>query len=134
MPRLSWFAEYQDKTRFAQLAEDGKTERSYDHIPNRDSIVCFCLFEVDTKKPVFTLYLDDGYKLIYRRRVFKAIGQPDKVFYLVGSRKTVGGECVQSIAYVHEETCYVQMAGRFRADHPLFDIPVLRDFEKVTGE
>jgi hypothetical protein len=133
MPKLSWFAEYQDGSRFPQIAEDG-TERSYDNIPNRDSIACFCLFKVEDKKPVFTLYLDPGQKLIYRRRVFKVLGGTDKIFYLVGWRKTVGGECVQAISYIHEETNYVQMAGKFREDHPLFDSPTLREFEKVAGE
>lgn len=129
MRRISWFAEYEGGKRFPAIGPDGK-ERSYDHLENRDAIRVFCLFEVESKNPVFTLHLDPGQKLIYRRRVFKPVGGKDQVFFLVGWRRTINGESIQSIAYVHEETGYVQMAGKFRENHSLFDSPVLREFEK----
>lgn len=127
--KFSWFVEYKGGKRFAAIAEDG-TERSYDHIPDRDQIALFCLFDIETKKAIFTLHLDENQRLIYRRRVFKPVGNKDSVFYLVGWRMNQNGECIQSIAYVHEETGYVQMAGKFRENHSLFDSPILRDFEK----
>jgi hypothetical protein len=130
LPKTSWFAEYADGTRFPAIGPDGK-ERSYDDIPNRDRIVVFCLFTVETKKPLFTLHLDPEQKLIYRRRVFQTVAGVKDIFYLVGWRRNVNGESIQSIAYIHEETGYVQMAGKFREKHVLFDSPVLREFEKV---
>lgn len=129
MRKVSWFAEYADGTRFPAIGPDG-AERSYDNLPDRDAIRVFCLFDLESKAPVFTLHLDEGQRLIYRRRVFKNVGGGENVFYLVGWRRNIGGESVQSIAYVHEATGYVQLAGKFREKHPLFDSPVLRDFEK----
>jgi hypothetical protein len=56
-------------------------------------------------------------------------GGPQEVCYLVGWRRTIGGECVQSIAYVFEETGRIELAGAFNEKHPWFYSPVLRPCE-----
>ncbi len=79
-------------------------------------------------KSLMTLHLDPGQRLIYRRRVDKVTGAPDFVCHLLGWQQTVGGQNVQSILYVFEDG-RIEMAGRFREDHPWFYAPELRRFE-----
>ena len=126
---IRWAAAYDDGTVVDQF-RDGK-ELSYDDLVDRERIVAFSLWDLETRKPVFTLHLDPGQKLIYRRRCWQRQGEakPFQVVYLVGWRRTISGECVQSIAYVFEETGRVELAGRFRENHPIFDAPKLRPFE-----
>lgn len=128
---IRWAAKYRDGSIVNQFSTDGK-EASTDNLKFRDEIESFCLWDFDSRKPILTLHLDPGQKLIYRRRCWQQIGakKPYQVVYLVGWRRTVAGECVQSIAYVFEETGRVELAGRFREDHPIFDSPKLRSFEE----
>lgn len=127
---IRWAAAYDDGTVIDQF-QDGK-ERSYDDLVARERIVTFALWDLETRKPVFTLHLDPGQKLIYRRRCWQRQGEdkPFQVVYLVGWRRTIAGECVQSIAYVFADTGRVELAGRFRENHPVFDSPKLRPFEE----
>jgi hypothetical protein len=128
--QLRWAARYDDGTIINQIT-DGK-ELSYDDLKDRERIVSFALWDHETHKPVLTLHLDLGQKLIYRRRCWQRAGEekPYQVVYLVGWRRTIAGECIQSIAYVFEETGRMELAGRFRENHPLFDPPKLRSFEE----
>lgn len=126
---MGWFAVYKDGSRVAHLDADGK-EISYDALPSRDDITDFVLYDIQSKKAVVSLHLEPGQKLIYRRRVaIKPGGGPQEVCYLVGWRRTIGGECVQSIAYVFEETGRIELAGAFNEKHPWFYSPNLRPCE-----
>jgi hypothetical protein len=128
---IRWAAKYRDGSIVNQFDADGK-EASTDNLKFRDEIESFALWDFDTRKPILTLHLDPGQKLIYRRRCWQRPGEekPHQVVYLVGWRRTVAGECIQSIAYVFEDTGRVELAGRFRENHPIFDSPVLRSFEE----
>lgn len=129
--QLRWAARYRDGQVINQFQPDG-TEISYDNLPRRHDIRSFALWDRDTRKPVLTLHLDPGQRLIYRRRCWQRQGEekPHRVVYLVGWRRTLAGESVQAIAYVFEEDGRVELAGRFREDHPVFDSPKLRPFEE----
>jgi hypothetical protein len=129
--KIRWAAQYRDGSVVNQFGPDGK-EVSTDNLINRAEIEAFGLWDFETRKPILTLHLDPGQKLIYRRRCWQRVGEekPHLVVYLVGWRRTVAGECIQSIAYVFEETGHVELAGRFREDHPIFDSPKLRLFEE----
>ena len=129
MGEFRWAAKYDDGA-IVNQHEAGK-ELSYDNLIDRGRIISFALWDYITRKPVFTLHLDPGQKLIYRRRCWQRIGEEKpRVVYLVGWRRTIAGECVQSIAYVFEETGRVELAGKFRENHSLFDSPKLRPFEE----
>lgn len=127
---IRWAAKYDDGATVNQYEDD--KELSYDNLVDRGRIVSFALWDYTTRKPVFTLHLDPGQKLIYRRRCWQRVGaeKPYQVVYLVGWRRTIAGECVQSIAYVFEDSGRVELAGRFRENHPVFDSPKLRPFEE----
>jgi len=125
---IRWLAIYKNGDRIAQVGPDGK-DISYDALPNRDQISDFALYDHSTKKAILTLHLEPGQRLIYRRRVAKSAGGKDEVCCLAGWRRTVAGECIQSIAYVFESTGRIEMAGAFNEKHPWFYSPVLRDFE-----
>src|SRR3990172_449216 len=101
---IRWVAQYDDDTVVNQHDKDG-TERSYEQL-DRDRIKAFGLYDQESRKPILTLHLEPGQKLIYRRRVEMKSDQkePVEVCYLVGWRRTVNGECIQSIAYVFEKT------------------------------
>lgn len=128
--RMCWAAKYRDGFVVNQFGADG-IEVSPDTLKFRDEIESFALWDFDTRKTVLTLHLDPGQKLIYRRRCWQRAGEekPYQVVYLVGWRRTVAGECIQSIAYVFGEDGHVELAGRFRENHPIFDAPKLRPFE-----
>lgn len=129
--RIYWAAKYRDGLTINQFGQDGK-EVSTDNLLKREELEAFALWDYETRKPVLTLHLDPGQKLIYRRRCWQRMGEdkPYQVVYLVGWRRTIAGECVQSIAYVFEADGRVELAGRFRENHPIFDSPKLRPFEE----
>jgi hypothetical protein len=127
MREFAWKAFYRDGRTINQH-QDGK-ELSYDNL-DRDQIVGFGLFDKQTKQQVFKLHLDSGQKLIYRRRIWKHVGGGGEVCHLVGWRRNINGESVQAISYVFQSDGRIEMAGRFRESHPVFDSPVLRDFER----
>jgi len=112
---MQWEARYNDAS-LHQFNGDG-SENKYADI-DRNRLLSFVLYG-DDGKPVFELFLDPGQRLIYRRRVRKSPGLADIIIYLVGWQMTVGGENVQSIAYVSEDG-QVALAGRWRDDHPWF--------------
>lgn len=128
--QFRWVAQYRDGTVVNQYDKDGK-ERSYEHL-ERDRISAFALYDQESRRSILTLHLEPDQKLIYRRRVEQRVGQadPTEVCYLVGWRRTANGECVQSIAYVFEKSGRIELAGRFREDHPWFYSPSLRAFEE----
>lgn len=125
---IGWLAVYKDGSRVAHVGVDGK-EISYDALPARDEIETFALFDKANGKAIVSLHLEPGQKLIYRRRVAIKPGGPQEVCYLVGWRRTVGGECIQSIAYVFEATGRIELAGAFNEKHPWFYSPALRPCE-----
>jgi len=128
--QVRWVARYDDGTVIDQF--DNGRERSYDELKDRDRIASFGLWDFETRRTLITLHLDPGQKLIYRRRCWQHPGEekPFQVVYLVGWRRTISGESIQSIAYVFEDTGRVELAGRFRENHPIFDSPKLRPFEE----
>lgn len=119
-----WLAEYDDGTVVKRHNEDG-TLVSADSI-DRDRVRVFLLMK--DNNCVLKLFLDDRRKLVYRRRVEKTVGGPERACHIVGWRMKVGDEIVQSMSYVFEDG-FVEMAGDFQEDHPWFYPPKLRGFE-----
>jgi hypothetical protein len=111
---LSWQCVYTDNTVLNQYNEDG-TENSYTDI-DRSKLSEFRLFD-EAGELKFSLVLDEGQRLIYRRRVFKTLNNGDDnsevVVYLVGWQDTVNGKNVQAISYIREDWPVV-MGGKFR--------------------
>lgn len=109
---MQWVASYKDKTYLK--SSEGAAYRDID----REKLERFSLIS-DDQRVIYTLWLDPGQCLIYRRRVFKTV-QSETVWYLVGWQQTIQGRNVQSIAYLSEDGLRVNLAGKFREDHPLF--------------
>jgi hypothetical protein len=127
MRDFTWRAYYRDG-RIVKQHQDGK-ELSYENL-ERDQVIGFALFEQQTEQQIFKLHLDPDQKLIYRRRTWMRVGERTEVCHLVGWRRNINGESVQAISYVFQSDGRIEMAGRFRENHPVFDSPVLRDFEQ----
>lgn len=88
---------------------------------DRSRVASFDAVRTETGEVVLSVYLDPGARWIWRRRVFlHQVSGRQTVFYLAGWQKTVGGENVQSIAIIEEDTGRIHMIGRWRDDHPLF--------------
>lgn len=113
---MKWIARYNDGDILPQYNEDG-SENKYADI-DRGRLTEFALFD-DLDQPVFALHLDPGQRLIYRRRVWQPAGGDNFVVYMVGWQMTVGGQNVQSIAYISEDK-QIHMAGAWRDNHPWF--------------
>lgn len=69
---------------------------------------------------IFKLHLEEGQRLIWRKREYRQVGGDTKVIHLLGWQKKVGGENLQAICYLFEDG-HIEMAGRFRENHPVFD-------------
>lgn len=124
---LSWLAVYKDGSVIPQRGENGK-ENSTARIPRQD-LVAFALIN-RRGKPVIVQHFDPGQRFIYRRRTsINQQGAP-QVCHLVGWQQTVAGQNVQHIAYVFEDGERVEMAGRWRDNHPWFDPIVVEEFDK----
>ena len=94
---------------------------------DRKELSAFAL-EKDEKE-IVKLHLDEGQRLIWRKRGYIFPGGGNCEIHLLGWQKTINGENVQSIAYVFEDG-HIEMAGQFREDHPIFDKVELIDEEK----
>jgi len=95
---------------------DGSTLK-YENI-DRSRVSAFCL-EKDGQV-ILKLYLEEGQRLIWRKREYQPVGGDIKTIHLLGWQKKVGGENLQAICYVFEDG-HIEMAGRFRENHPVFD-------------
>lgn len=113
---MKWIARYNDGEILPQYNEDG-SENKYADI-DRGRLTEFALVD-NSNEPVFALHLDPGQRLIYRRRVEMRTGVGEFTVYLVGWQMTVGGQNIQSIAYISEDK-QIHMAGAWRDDHPWF--------------
>ena len=94
----NWQAIYDDGTEINHRNEDGSFNRYHD---------------LDKKRlSVFTLYLDGrphtvslgkGAQLIYVRRVERTVGGVEKVLFILGWRKKVAGNNIQSIMFIGDQ-------------------------------
>ena len=106
MRNLYWVANYIGGEKFEQYSPDG-LERRYQDI-DRDKLERFDLMDTVTMKAVYSVYLREGQRLIYRRRTLKPLnGAPDVVIYLVGWQMTMmmnsGPRTLVVINYIHED-------------------------------
>lgn len=113
---MKWIARYNDGETLSQYKEDGSENRYADIDRNR--LVEFTVVS-DLNESMFTLHLDPGQRLIYRRRVKQSPGLSPIVVYIVGWQMTVAGNNIQSIAYISEDKD-IHMAGAWKEDHPWF--------------
>jgi len=120
-----WKAVYNDGTVLSQFNEDG-SENKYLDI-DRSKIAFFELFA--GTKLIFRLHLEEGRRLICRRRVELNImtGKTESIF-LVGWQQTVNGSNIQDIAYIFPDG-HVELAGKWK-EHRIFCEPVLLECEK----
>lgn len=126
---LTWRAVYRDGTVVEQYDEKRDPIEVSSEIIDRRNVKTF--FILHGQVPVLTLHLDEGQNLIYRRRI-SVTGDKREICHLVGWQRIVQGETVQSIAYVFEDG-RIEMAGRFREDHPWFYSIVLTGKENEQG-
>jgi hypothetical protein len=134
MPDLCWVAQYNDGTQLPQYPSQGETNR-YEDI-DRTRLEVFHILRRDTNQKVFSLWLDEGQRLIYRRRNFISSRGSKQSWVLVGTQESIGADWQpgypvnrQSIAYIHEGDLTIQLAGAFDQEHPLFYDVVLHPEE-----
>lgn len=101
-----WKAVYTDGTELPQYNADG-SENKYVDI-DRSKLVRFALLQVNSDKPVVVLHLDQGQRLICRRRVAKHFSQDlkpqgEEVVWLVGWQQKINGRNSQMICFVFED-------------------------------
>ena len=94
------------------------------------------------RSELFTLHLEPGQRLIYRRRGVDTIGvKAEKnihpVIYLIGWRQKINGVDAQSITYICDwegRGFQIHQAGKFRENHPWFYAPAIHKHEAWKGE
>ena len=141
MPKYNWEATYADGFKVPQYNADG-SENAYTDL-RHELLTSFALYAMlgDEKlEKVFELHLDPGQRLIFRKRVWMystpdgggqdfvyMIGWQQKqhhrgVYSCNGYEKNCECPNVQAIAYVFSDG-HVELAGKFREGHPVFDPP-----------
>jgi len=78
---------------------------------------------------IFQLILEPDKKFIWTRRTIMEVGKPIAAFWIIGWRKNIAGEDVQSINLIYEETDIIQNLPRFREMAP-FHAPDFNAAEK----
>lgn len=117
MEQITWLAHYTDGTTFPQYREDGRENRFAEI--DRGRLFAFTLMRDGL--PIFTVHLDQGAQLVFRRRCFLKPPIPEPVvFYLIGWQKVIAGRPVQAVAAIAEETGEVNMIGDWRPDHIVY--------------
>lgn len=101
---LTWRAFYRDEKYLPQYNEDG-TENRYTDI-DRYRLVRFDLVN-EENKTIYSLYLQQGQRLIFRRRNFIKMNGERWLVYLVGWQKTfndgVRDHNITAINYIHPD-------------------------------
>jgi hypothetical protein len=70
---------------------------------------------------VFQMWLEDGQRLIFRRRVFKQVSTgKETIYYIVGWQMTIEGHNIQHLNFIEDVGGMVHSIGKFREDHPIF--------------
>ena len=127
---ITWQAKYKDGTVLGQFDEIRKPREISSEVIDRKQIESF--FLLFRERIILTLHLDEGQRLIYRRRVaLKPCGEQE-VCHLVGWQATIRGENVQTIAYVFESG-RIDLAGKFNEKSPWFYPLKFTDSEKAQG-
>ncbi len=108
---------YNDGTKIELGKQADGSLFGYNNI-DREKLSAFAL--VQDGKELLKLHIEEGQRLIWRKREYIAIGKDKKVIHLLGWRKSVGYKDVQAIAYVFDDG-HIELAGAFRKDHPIFD-------------
>lgn len=131
--KYTWQAVYSDGTSLWECDANQKSAQGhpiivskYDQI-DRDKITKFNVYETEklgTKdlKPVISLDIKSGYRLIWRKRRFQRVIGPQVPFmtvYLVGWQATIYGQNVQSIIYLYEDG-KMEMSSQ-KSDYELFN-------------
>jgi hypothetical protein len=111
---IQWEVIYKDGTVIKQYENDIK--RRYEDI-DRTQLMSFSLLKDDKK--IISFYFEPNQKLIYRKRVIQPAGKEPLEVYLCGWQQNVGGETVQSIAYVLPDGQVIMM-GAWRGDDVVF--------------
>jgi hypothetical protein len=94
---------------------------SYDHL-DRKNIEFMEVLKDD--QPFLLMKLEDGDKLIYRKRVQKTMGYEDFVVYLLGWHR----DGFQSINYISQDGTVVQ-GGKWNENDSWMYAPKLREYE-----
>lgn len=115
---MLWRAVYSDGTVLDQYNGEGEPN-GYKNI-DREKLSQFQLLK--DGKVSFSLILEPGQRLIFRRRVFKKLKE-EKHLFLVGWQK----DGVQAICYLFENGSVI-MAGKWK--DRMFKAPVLLECEK----
>ncbi|MCP6727577.1 MAG: hypothetical protein KJI69_06215 [Patescibacteria group bacterium] len=121
---LTWKAVYPEGC-LNQYNEDGSVNKYTDI--DRSKLHSFELHKGE--QLIFRLILEEGQRLIFRRRVAQNLKGDKFVVYLVGWQKTIGGENIQSISYVFEDG-HIEMAGQWKEKSDWFYAPNLIKEEK----
>lgn len=93
--KFTWTAIYDDGTEVNYKNEDGSVNRYHDL--DKERISFFTLYVNDVP---YTVSLAKGASLIYVRRVRQDMGGNRTILYILGWRKKVKGENVQSIMFI----------------------------------
>lgn len=106
MRELYWVANYSNGEKFEQFSTEG-LERKYEDI-DREKLERFDMLEKGSNKTVYSLYLREGQRLIFRRRTLIDVASGKRVvIFLVGYQMTVmamgGPKNLIVINYLHED-------------------------------
>jgi hypothetical protein len=127
---LTWRAIYDDGTAVDQYDEKRDPIEVSSEVIDRKKVKTFLI--IWDQVPVFTLHLEEGQKLFYRRRTTLTVGK--EICHLAGWQQEVGadGEMVWRIAFVFEDG-RIEIKDKFIENHPWFYPIVLTDKEKEQG-
>ena len=126
MVELTWKAIYNDGIELAQNSDNAV--HKYSDI-DRTKLEKFLVYK--DKQPIFVLHLDSDKKLIFRRRVAKALmSGKEEVVYLVGWQENRNGVNLQSISFIFEDG-HIEVVDRFKDGHPWFYPINFLDEEKI---
>jgi hypothetical protein len=120
--KITWLAHYSDEL-LPQYNADG-SENTYKDI-DRQRLTAFSLTR--DNGVIVRIHMDEGKRLIYRRRVEVKPGHTDRICHLVGWQQTIGEENTQSIVCVFEDNNTIEVIGQWKEGW--FDKPIFLDFE-----
>lgn len=149
----SWTVLLRDGTTYNSGFLNANNRGGYDQLEEHDKhgkIVAFSLvqhYHVEratpdglnldlAERPVFTMHLDPGERLIYRTRIetrsvfgSEVALERGNQLILVGARKRVGEETVQRLFWIFESNGEIHCTPGFREKDRWFYSPIIRPYE-----
>lgn len=122
--KYKWKAVYNDSAELSEAKDVG-----YHHI-DRSKLRFFLLLDRETEDVKFRVEINDGQRLIWRRRYAIHSNGMQEIAHLVGKQITISNKNYQWIALIFEDDGRIEFFDKYDKDNPFLNEIELFEYEQ----